>query len=81
MNAQTLRDALSAAPFQPFCVVTSGGLTYDIRHPEMAWVTRTNLLVGVGMDPASNTPGEFKTLSLFHITALEPPTVPSINPR
>jgi len=49
----------------------SSGKTYDVRHPEMAMLTRTDLLVGVG-EVENNVPAEFKICSLLHVTAIEP---------
>ena len=49
----------------------SSGKTYDIRHPEMAWLTRTDFLVGVG-EIDDNVPAEFDICSLLHVAAIEP---------
>jgi hypothetical protein len=49
----------------------SSGQTYDVRHPEMALLTRTDLLVGTDI-AADGVPAEFKICSLLHITAVEP---------
>lgn len=71
MTVQTFRDLLSQRPFKPFRLVVSSGQTYDVRHPEMAMLTRTSILVGtdVGED---DVPAEFKICSLLHVTAVEP---------
>ena len=64
---------LGRRPFQPVKVILSSGQSYEIRHPEMALLTRTSLLVGV--DPSEDgIPAEFKILSLLHVTAIEPLT-------
>ena len=71
MTLQTFRDLLTQRPFRPFRLVMSSGQTYEVRHPEMAWLTRTDLLVGI--DAADDgVPAEFKICSLLHITAIEP---------
>lgn len=49
----------------------SSGLSYDVRHPEMAWLTRTSILVGVD-EADDGVPAEFKICSLLHVTAVEP---------
>jgi hypothetical protein len=74
MTVQTFRDLLKQQPFKPFRLVMSSGQTYDVRHPEMAWLTRTSILVGVD-EADDGIPAEFKICSLLHITAVEP--VPS----
>ena len=71
MTVQTFRDLLSARPFKPFRLVMSSGQTYDVRHPEMAWLTRTSILVGID-DADDGIPAEFKICSLLHVTAVEP---------
>lgn len=71
MTVQTFRDLLTRKPFQPFRLVMSSGQTYEVRHPEMAWLTRTDILVGVG-ETNDRIPAEFRICSLLHVTAIEP---------
>jgi hypothetical protein len=71
MTVQTFRKLLSQRPFQPFRLVMSSGQSYEVRHPEMAWLTRTDLLVGVG-ETDEGVPAEFDVCSLLHVTAVEP---------
>jgi hypothetical protein len=71
MTVQTFREILGRRPFQPVKVTLSSGDSYEIRHPEMALLTRTSLLVGVELSP-DGVPAEFKILSLLHVTAIEP---------
>jgi hypothetical protein len=73
MTVQTFREMLGRRPFQPVKVVLSSGQSYEIRHPEMAMVTRRSLLVGVDLGD-DGVPAEFKILSLLHVTAIEPLT-------
>ncbi len=71
MKVQAFRELLTQRPFKPFRLVMSSGQSYDVRHPEMAMLTRTSLLVGIDeMD--DGIPGEFKICSLLHVTAIEP---------
>ncbi len=42
-----------------------------VRHPEMAMLTRTDLLVGVG-EAAEGVPAEFRICSLLHVASIEP---------
>jgi hypothetical protein len=55
-----------------------GRPSYEIRHPEMAWLTRTDILVGIDVAD-DGVPAEFKICSLLHVTAIEPLNVPSSN--
>jgi hypothetical protein len=71
MTVRTFQELLSQRPFRPFRLVMSSGQTYDVRHPEMAMLTRNDILVGV--DQADDgVPAEFKICSLLHVTAIEP---------
>jgi hypothetical protein len=80
MTVQTFRDLLTARPFRPFRLVMSSGLVYEVRHPEMAWLTRTSILVGV--DAADDgVPAEFKICSLLYVTAVEPLSPTPAGPR
>jgi hypothetical protein len=71
MTLQTFRDLLAQKPFKPFRLVMSSGQTYEVRHPEMAWLTRTSILVGID-EADDGIPAEFKICSLLHVTAVEP---------
>jgi hypothetical protein len=62
---------LNRRPFQPVKVVLSSGESYEIRHPEMAFLTRTCLLVGADVAD-DGVPTEFRILSLLLVTAIEP---------
>ena len=57
----------------------SSGPTYEVRHPEMAWLTRTSILVGLE-DQDDYIPAEFKVCSLLHVTAIEPLSVAGVGP-
>ncbi len=70
MTVQTFRDLLAQRPFKPFRLVMSSGQSYEVRHPEMAWLTRTDLLVGVG-ETDEGVPAEFRICSLRHVATIE----------
>ena len=80
MTVQTFRDMLAQRPFKPFRLVMSSGLSYDVRHPETAMLTRTSILVGID-EADDGVPAEFKVCSLLHVTAIEPPTHPAATPN
>lgn len=71
MTVQTFRELLAQKPFKPFRLVMSSGQTYEVRHPEMAWSTRTDILVGVG-ESNEGVPAEFRICSLLHVATVEP---------
>lgn len=70
MNVQTFRDLLTRRPFRPFRLVMSSGQAYEVRHPEMAMLTRSDLLVGV--NARRGVPGGFRICSLLHVATIEP---------
>jgi hypothetical protein len=71
MNLQTFRELMAQRPFKPFRLVMSSGQAYEVRHPEVAMLTRTSLLVGTDL-ANDGVPAEFKICSLLHVTAVEP---------
>lgn len=76
MTVQTFRDLLANRPFRPFRLVMSSGQSYEVRHPEMAMLTRTDLLVGVG-ETDEGVPAEFRICSLLHVASIEPVGTPA----
>jgi hypothetical protein len=71
MTVQTFRELLTQRPFKPFRIVMSSGQTYDVRHPEMALLTRSDMLVGIE-ETDEGVPADFKICSLLHVSAIEP---------
>jgi len=71
MMLQTFRDLLRQRPFRPFRVVMSSGEAYEIRHPQMAFLTQTDIIVGV-RELEEGIPEEFRICPLLHVTAIQP---------
>lgn len=71
MTVHTFRELLTQRPFKPFRLVMSSGQAYEVRHPEMAMLTRSDLLVGID-ETDEGVPAEFKICSLLHVSAIEP---------
>jgi hypothetical protein len=76
MTGQTFKELLARRPFQPVRLVLSSGQACEIRHPEMALLTRTDILIGTNL-AEDGVPAEFKICSLLHLTAIEPIERPS----
>ena len=73
MNPQEIREKLHASPFVPFRVHTSDGKHLDVKHPELAWLTRMALLVAHSVaDPRRDIPYHYDSVSPLHIVRLEP---------
>lgn len=64
---------LARRPFQPVKLTLSSGQSFEIRHPEMAMLTRTSLLIGTDI-AEDGVPADFKIVSLLHIASMEPLT-------
>ena len=58
----------------------SSGQAYEVRHPEMAMLTRTVLLVGTAIED-DGVSAEFKICSLLDVTAIEPLNLATTNSR
>ena len=71
MTGQSFRDLLAKRPFKPFRIVMSSGERYEVRHPEMAFLTRTTLFVSRDFDE-NGFPDDPTMCSLLHITNVEP---------
>ena len=71
MTTTIVRDLLRQRPFRPFRVFMSSSETYDVRHPEMEWVTKNDLFAGI--DAADDgLPADARTCPLLHVATLEP---------
>jgi hypothetical protein len=76
MTVQTFRELLGQRPFRPFRLVMSSGQSYDVRHPEMAMLTKTDMLVGTDLAD-DGVPAEFRICPLLHVATIEPLSAPS----
>ena len=74
------RDLLLHRPFKPFRLVMSSGKSYEVRHPEMALLTRSDILVGID-ESDDGVPAEFKICSLLHVRAVEPISPSGTEPK
>lgn len=70
MTLESIHEWLQKRPFQPIRISSSSGESYEVRHPEMALLTRTELLIGIA--ERRGFPSRYRALSLLHITAVEP---------
>ena len=71
MTTTMFRDLLRQQPFRPFRVVMSSGEAYEVRHPEMAWVTHNDIFVGVNL-AEGGLPVEARICPLLHVATVEP---------
>lgn len=71
MRAEAIRTHLRRQPFRPIRVYLSDGSSYEVRHPEMMFVTRTEVVIA--MDPGDDAvPERSAYCDPLHITRIEP---------
>jgi hypothetical protein len=71
MGALDIAAALGRRPFEPFRIVTSDGIVYDVRHPEMLMVSVTSAVVGFPDPDRQRVATRFDIVALEHIVRLE----------
>ena len=76
MRPEDIREFLQRRPFQPFRITLTDGRSYEIRHPELAMVGRSVLIIGWPA-PGDSSPifDRFVWVSLLHIMQVEPTSV------
>jgi hypothetical protein len=62
---ETLQKLLRNRPFQPFTVHLSNGETFDVRHPEMAGLLKSNVII------ATAESDEYHVGSLLHVANIK----------
>jgi hypothetical protein len=75
MTPRELFAYLRAEPFRPFRIHMASGRTFDIRHPEMVRVGKTDLVIFSLVSDEPNVHDKWDTVSQFlieHISHLEP---------
>ena len=65
MTGDTIRELLQQHPFEPFELHMSNGNVVPVRHPEMALVLKTNVIVG------DNKSDQFSICALLHIANVQ----------
>jgi hypothetical protein len=75
MRPDDLLRFIRKQPFEPFRMMLTDGRTYEIKHPDLAMVGRSSVVVGVPTiqrDPDQLIADRMVTVSLLHIMELEP---------
>lgn len=78
----TLEDIharFKAQPFEPTQIVLSTGQTCDVRHPDLVWLTRRYMLVGVPVPGFPGVADNSTQIAYLHIAEFRnlPPQLPS----
>ena len=74
LTAEDVKTKLREIPFTPFRIVTSSGEGYDVTHPDSVLVTKRVLYVGVYRRVGATVPDQAASVSMLHVSALEPLT-------
>ena len=73
MRPEDVLQLLRRRPFEPFRIHVSDGSTFEVRHPELAIVERSKVIIGVpGRDGPEGPVERSVFCALIHITRLEP---------
>lgn len=65
LTPQTVREYVKAEPFRPFRLHLASGRTFDVRHPEMIKILKSNILVFNPTGDSSEFPDEWESISLM----------------
>jgi hypothetical protein len=71
MKAEEIRKELRNQPFRPLRIYLSDGKTYDVKHPEMAFLTRSSIHVGIESKLGSGVADDYDLVSLLHVVRIE----------
>ena len=71
MRAEELRALLRRQPFVPIRITFSDGKKYDVKHPEMAFLTRSTVEIGLEEVEGSGIAENVAYCSLIHIVRVE----------
>jgi len=71
MRPEELRKLLRRQPFAPIRLYFTDGTSYDVKHPEMAFLTRSTVEIGMEEKHGSGIADEVVYCSLIHIVRVE----------
>jgi hypothetical protein len=70
MTPATVLTYVRAEPFRPFRIHMASGKTFDVRHPEMVRVGKTNLIVFSFVSEQPDVFDEWQSVSLMLIETI-----------
>jgi hypothetical protein len=71
MRPHDIRNHLRRRPFRPFRLCLSNGDSCDVRHPELMYVSRTEVVVALELGE-DDLPERSAYCDPIHITNIEP---------
>jgi hypothetical protein len=75
-SAEEIQARLRVKPFRPLRIVASEGLRYDIYHPDLVFVGRRDLMIGIPDPTSPSIYDRIVYVALVHVVALEDLPVP-----
>lgn len=72
ITPRLLLDYMTAKPFVAFRIYLASGRTFDIRHPEMARVSKSSFIVYESIDEGSPIKTNWREISVLLIESIEP---------
>ena len=69
MRADDLIELVRRQPFAPFRIHVTGGVTYDVRHPDQIIVLRSRAVLAAGAD--NGIPDRLEHVALVHVVRIE----------
>lgn len=76
-TGQDVKNRLKMQPFVPFRILTSGGNTFDVTHPDLVWVGVREIHVGTAHPDHPSLYDMTTRLAIMHIIGLQDLAVPS----
>jgi hypothetical protein len=70
MTPSSIQQYVKAEPFRAFRVHMASGKTFDVRHPEMVKVGKTNLLIFSFVSDEPDVFDEWRSVSLMLIESI-----------
>ena len=80
MAPEELRDALRQQPFDPFRLIMTDGVAFDIPHPDLLMVGRRTAVVGLTGAPGQTFYERTAKIDLLHVIRIEPLQTASSSP-
>ncbi|HKB06360.1 MAG TPA: hypothetical protein VKD90_29465 [Gemmataceae bacterium] len=81
MAPEELRDSLRQKRFEAFRIVLTDGAGCDVRHPDLLWVGRRTVYVGLTGEPSQTFFDRAVKVDLLHVVRIEPLESTSSPPR
>jgi hypothetical protein len=71
MRAEQIQELLLRQPFVPFRLHLTDGSSYEIRHPDMVFLTRYSIEIGTPVREGSRIFQQVNYCALIHVVRAE----------